>query len=115
MQTNPVKAVPKQRKPKKKRTILAKEEVVRLLEACDRHLRPLVLALVYLGCRKSEALALRWRDIDLERGTVSLFRRKVGNASHLPMHPVLSEELRMVREKRAEKRGRAVPMTRRCS
>jgi integrase len=47
------------------------EEANRLIEACNEHLRPLVIFLLYTGARMGEALWLDWRDINLSRRHVS--------------------------------------------
>jgi integrase/recombinase XerD len=97
---NVVAKVPKPRKRAKKRVVLSKEEVARLIAACGRHLRPVVLALVYTGARKGEVLGLRWRDLCFETMTIALYRIKVSNFSRIPLHPVLAEELRRVKKER---------------
>jgi integrase len=51
------------------------EEFRTLLAALPDHLRFLVLILFGLGLRISEALALKWRDIDFGQATVNLQRR----------------------------------------
>ena len=67
------------------------------------------MTLAYTGARKSEVLALKWGDIDFERGSINLYRSKTRNADHLPLNPHLAEELMGVRQGRAEARGRPVP------
>jgi integrase/recombinase XerD len=106
---NVVAKVPKPKRRAKKRVVLSKPEIARLIAACSRHLRPVVLALVYTGARKSEVLALRWRDLCFETKTIGLYRPKVSNFSRIPLHPVLAEELRRVREVREEAHGASVP------
>lgn len=53
---------------RRRERILTVDEERRLLEACDshpyrRHLKSLLVFLVDTGCRKSEALKLRWRSV----------------------------------------------------
>ncbi len=97
---NVVAKVPKPKRRKRKRIVLAKEEVARLIECCGKHLQPVVLMLAYSGCRKGEALALRWRDVCLATGTISLYRDKTGNADAIPLNPALAEELKRLRASR---------------
>ena len=87
---NVVSKVPKPRKKAKKRVVLSKAEVGKLIAACGKCLRLVVLALVYTGARKGEILALRWRDLCFESMTISLYRPKVSNFSRIPLHPVAS-------------------------
>ena len=59
------------------------EEIARLVEAAEQlghrevaqyDYAPLIRLLVLTGLRVSEALALRWQDVDLERGTITVVR-----------------------------------------
>jgi len=97
---NVVAKVPKPKRARKKRVVLSKEEVARLIACCTEHLRPVVLTLAYTGARKGEVLGLRWRDVCLDSGTISVFRSKVGNADAIPLNPALAEELRRIKAAR---------------
>ena len=44
-------------------------------------LRPIVSFLLGTGARRGEALALRWKDVDLEKGTVRI-ERSILKAQH---------------------------------
>ena len=53
---------------RRREKILTVAEEQRLLDACDshpyrKHLKPLLIFLIDTGCRKSEALKLRWRSV----------------------------------------------------
>jgi integrase len=55
--------------------VLDVEGIHRLLEAArSTEYYPLFYFLLFTGCRRSEALALRWRDVDLLMGQVSINR-----------------------------------------
>jgi integrase len=55
--------------------ILSPEEVTRLLRTFrGRNLQTFVTTALATGARRGELLALRWSDVDLERGTVSIER-----------------------------------------
>src|SRR5262249_53126660 len=62
------------------------EEANRLIEACGKHLRPLVIFLLYTGARAGEALWLDWRNVDLERAHVAFPKTKNGDARGVPLH-----------------------------
>jgi integrase len=54
--------------------ILNEEQIARLLKAIEgQELQGLILFLLGTGARRAEALALTWRDLDLERGTVAIW------------------------------------------
>ena len=51
--------------PKREDRWLTPDEAERLLNACAKHMRPLVEFLLFTGARAGEALYLDWRDVDL--------------------------------------------------
>ena len=108
LRENPVTRVTKAREARQPRVALSKDEARRLIDAAGPALRPLVVAGLYTGARLGELLRLTWGDVNFGAGTISLFRPKVGNASRIPLHPRLAEELVRVREARALKEKRAV-------
>jgi integrase len=65
---------------------LTLEEANRLIEGCNKHLRPLVIFLLYTGARAGEALWLDWRHVDLARAHVSFPKTKNGEARGVPLH-----------------------------
>jgi integrase len=93
---------------------LSKDEEIRLLAAlnpeshfigfgalstediytCRRDMFDLVIILLDTGARYSEAVGLSWKDVDLDKKTISLYRSKVKNESTLDMttrvHQVLT-------------------------
>ena len=61
------------RVPHKERRVLTPEELVRLLEAAKGYKHYLVIRLLALtGMRLGEVLGLRWQDVDLERGVLTV-------------------------------------------
>jgi integrase len=51
-----------------------------------RHLRPLVIFLLYTGARAGEAVWLDWRNVDLTRVHVIIPKTKNGEARGVPLH-----------------------------
>jgi len=47
---------------------LSKEECQELINACEPHLRPIVITALNTGMRKSEILNLKWDNVDLKHG-----------------------------------------------
>jgi integrase/recombinase XerD len=111
LRENPVLRISKGKEVRKPRPVLSKAEALALMDACPVSLRPLVVAGLHTGARVGELTRLVWGDVHLERGTLDLFRPKVGNASVVPLHPVLAEELLRLRERRAREEKRVVPDT----
>jgi site-specific recombinase XerD len=57
--------------------VLSKEQVMRMLEVTANLKHRLTLALLYYaGLRLSEVIALRWEDIDFDRGLIHLHKNE---------------------------------------
>jgi len=69
--------------------ILKRGEQVRLLEASAPHLRPVLIALLNTGCRKSEILGLEWGQIDFQQRQIRVERTKSGRDRFIPINSVL--------------------------
>ena len=66
--------------------------------------RPIVATLAFAGLRVSEALALRWRDVDLKEGTLHVRGTKsAGSDAPVPIIDPLAVELREHRSRLAER------------
>jgi integrase len=90
---------------KKEARRLTKDEVRRLCDAATPRYRPVIVTLAWTGLRVSEALALRWEDIDFEAKEIRVrfqldghggTKRPKTKASirSLPLLPVLEQTLR---------------------
>jgi integrase len=101
---NPLAGLRKLKEPRKPRRYLTKDEIAAVIEHAPRWFRPLVVAAVYTGARKCELTRLRWNDIDFAGGKIALFRQKVGNADVLDLHPLVAEELKALRARRAKRK-----------
>jgi integrase len=84
---------------------LSLDELERLLARMSDTFRPVAAACVYAGLRVSEALGLRWRDVNLNAGTISVAgqlgaagtrlttMKTSASAATVPMLPALRREL----------------------
>ena len=82
----------------KRNRFLSREEIERLLDACgtdqqQRHLKPIVIFAVNTGCRKSEILRLKWQDVDMEHGFITLHNTKNKEMRMIPINEPLREML----------------------
>jgi integrase len=86
-------------------------EIERYLDACADRYRPLAEFLIGTGARISEALAMRWPDLDLEAGVVRISRQRARDTDgttptkgkrfrSVQIGPRLIATLRAVREER---------------
>jgi integrase len=73
--------------------VLTKEEEEALFAHMPPDYRQLTIFLLYTGCRLSEALTLRWEDIDIEDGSVTFWDTKNGKARTVPLARKAKEAL----------------------
>jgi len=74
--------------------ILLPQERKRLFEAAPDSLRPILVMALKTGMRKGEILNLKWKDINLEHGTISVTHTKSKKLREVPMHAEVEEYLK---------------------
>jgi len=94
---NPVKGI-KFFKEQARLRFLEKEEIVRFLENCSEHLRPIAIVALNTGMRKGEILGIKWNDIDFRRGIIHLYNTKNGEERAVPMNKAVKRTLIAVRK-----------------
>jgi integrase len=65
----------------------------------NKHIASAIVLALETGMRRGELLSLRWKEVDLENGTVRLLRTKNGRPRTVPLTPRAIEELRGYRER----------------
>jgi integrase len=65
----------------------------RLMVAALPWLRFMIRMAVGTGARQGELLGLRWRDVDLGNGSITISDSKSGESRRIPIHPALIDEL----------------------
>jgi integrase len=97
---NPFRGVRNLRVPKQPKRVLAGDEEIKLLAACERvrsrFLRPLVLLALNTGMRRGELLTLEWSRVDLNQRAIRIINAKsTAGDRDIPMnatvHSLLSE------------------------
>ncbi|MBF0571991.1 MAG: tyrosine-type recombinase/integrase [Candidatus Omnitrophica bacterium] len=83
---NPVTKVKFLREDNHKLRYLEKEEIKRLIDGCDKVIRPLIVVAINTGMRRGELFNLKWQDIDFNKGIIHLLRTKNGERRELPMN-----------------------------
>ncbi|MGE4558292.1 MAG: tyrosine-type recombinase/integrase [Desulfovibrionaceae bacterium] len=77
---------------------LTAEELQNLLGAIDRHedqrIANLMRLALYTGMRRGELFRLQWRDVNLERKTVTISDPKGGKSQTIPLSPLAVEVLK---------------------
>jgi len=79
--------------------LLEVHEIERLLHEVPENLRAMVSVVVNAGLRSAELYRLQWRDIDWERGELTVASRRGGatknhESRRIPMNDTLMEDLR---------------------
>jgi integrase len=72
---------------------LSIEECAGLVNACESHLRPIVITAMNTGMRRGEILSLTWDRVDLKHGFILLDRTKNGERREIPVNDTLRATL----------------------
>lgn len=73
---------------------LTDEEEERLYRELPEHLKPLVTTALNTGMRKSELLALRWEDVDLDQRLICIKLAKNHKKRYIPVNDVVLDVLK---------------------
>lgn len=89
LEDSPMRKVSKPKEPRGRVRFLTTEERQTLLDACRQnqcsHLYPVVVLALSTGMRQMEILTLKWKDIDLENGTIILHETKNNERRCVPL------------------------------
>lgn len=82
---------------------LSTESVEKILGALSDEMRPVAATCYFAALRISEALALKWSDIDFDNATINVNGTKTAaSAATIPLLPVLARELRDLQRRKRE-------------
>ena len=82
---NPCVGVVKQRDNPPRDKYFTKEDIKNLLLTAEDRLKPLIAFSFLTACRRSEALNLRWKDVDFYSGIIRITQSKSGKPREIPM------------------------------
>jgi len=89
LESNPVLKITKPKEPRGRVRFLSEDERERLLTAAKASENPYLYLIIVLclstGARKMEILGLQWKNVDLERGVITLHETKNGERRILPV------------------------------
>jgi site-specific recombinase XerD len=94
IERNPVKEVRLLKENNARIRYLTEEEEIRLFAVLPDKYKPLVLIAMNTGLRKTEQLSLKWTDIDLKLGQITVRESKPGKSRVVPMNKAVEEALR---------------------
>ncbi len=98
LEANPMKSVQFLKEPQGRLRFLEREEIVKVLANCNKHLRPVVVLALFTGMRRGEILGLKWHDIDVKRNIITLLNTKNGHKREVPMNEQVKTALIRVRK-----------------
>ena len=76
-------------------------DVKRVLEVVPKHVRHAILMALYTGQRRSDLTGMKWSQYD---GTyIHIIQKKTKKPVSIPVHPVLKEEIEIMREGNTKK------------
>jgi|SRR5262245_11997677 len=85
--------------------VFSTEEQRAILRECQttarKHVYPVVLVALDSGCRRGELLNLKWADVDLDRGTLTVLaaNAKTNRQRVIDLEPITMEEIRKMAKK----------------
>ena len=94
LKENPAKGVKLFKGVTKRLRYLLPEEVQRLLANCQDYLKPIVTVAVNTGMRRGEILGLKWNQVDLDMGTITLTDTKNSEKRIVFMNETVKEALK---------------------
>lgn len=84
---------------KRRLRYLLPDEVIRLVDACAEHLRPIIITAVHTGARKEEILSMRLGvEVNLEARSIHLTKTKNGEERFIPINDTLLATLTALAE-----------------
>ncbi len=98
IEQNPMSKISKPKEGRSRERFLSKEEIKRLLEACEASSNPYIFTLVKLALasamRHGEMISLRWRDVDFSTRLIVLQETKNGSRRAIPLTNEIEEILK---------------------
>ena len=90
---NVAEAVPMLTEAESIRAVFTPEDLKRLLKAAEGDWRGVILTAWFTGASLRDITNLRWRQVDLNKGTMAYTRRKTGTVVIMPLHDDLAAYL----------------------
>ncbi len=90
---NPVKVIKLFKENNQRLRFLEQTEILKLLDCCAEHLKPIVIIALNTGFRRGEILSLKWSSVDFERSIIYLKNTKNGEGREVPMNVAVKNAL----------------------
>ena len=106
--TNPAAGISLAREVVKEADFLTREEVAALLQPCNDQMCPLIITAVYTGMRFGKLMVLEWRDVNPDKGLITIKDPKNRETRHVPMNKAVKEALDIHKSSQAKEAGAIV-------
>lgn len=93
---NPLKGMKLLKVPVKKYEVFSDNEVEILINLASKHFKPILLTFYFTGMRVSEIQHLKWKDVDFEKGYITVSESKNNEYRTIPINDVLITELKIL-------------------
>jgi len=100
---NPIARIRMVRERGKRRPVMSVGEEIKLLDACSKHLRQIVVMALDTGMRRGELLNQLWEHVDFERNLLSVTHSKTAEGEHRLIP--LTSRVRALLDERRESSG----------
>jgi integrase len=94
IETNPAARVKGFKLDQKLERVLTEQEEIRLLAVSPPYLARLIRFALNTGCRLGEITSLKWSEVDLRTGTITVAKSKTGKVRHIPINSEVRAVLR---------------------
>jgi integrase len=96
LSSNPLQKVAKFKEPPGRVRYLSDEEMKKLLDCCNGHVKSIVIMALNTGMRRGEILNLKWGDVDMKNRVIIVWQTKNNEMRQIPINETLYDELRMI-------------------
>lgn len=98
MSENPIRKISREKEPRERTRFLSDDERSKLLETCRQSDNPYLFAFTVLllssGCRYNEIRCLKWTDVDLFQGKITITKSKNTDMRSIPIRGLALDLLR---------------------
>ncbi len=98
LEMNPLQNFKKLKENNGRMRILKSEEMKRLLDVANGHLKPILIIALNTGMRRGEILSLKWGNVNLSKRSIHIEDSKSGRSRDIPMNALVIEALSAIRQ-----------------
>ncbi len=91
IQANPIRDVKLLKEPRIHEAFLSEVETSKLIEACKIPLKWIVITALHTGMRRGEILNMKWENINLKAGYITITETKNGEIRHVPLNQTMKK------------------------